>query len=365
MARRRCRHGARSGKARSEVSSVRERFVDVLVAGAGPAGATIARLLARQGRCVWLVDPGTRHVDRLEIIAPAACGVVEALGIVHLLDDALIARPCPGIRRRWGTPEIEIDDFLRRPGGRGFVIDRAPFDETLRRMARDAGVVCLTGRVVAARREGEAVVGKIESGSKEFGISTGLVIDATGRPSVVARRMGARRLVSERLVAERQHVDASPPTSGPDAAWLDVEGHRGGWSYAVSGPGERRDRWAIYAPEQRPHDRSSMRADASSALLSRAAGEGWIAIGDAAASFDPVTSQGLVNALSTAHVAAGAVLSPGGLDHDARAAYSDAVAATFHYSEAGRARIYGALVRWRGVASFEPMGSRGVHVTRS
>ena len=325
--------------------STRESFVDMFVAGAGPAGATIARLLARRGRRVWLVDPGTRRVDRLEILAPAACRVVEALGIAHLLDDASIAQPCPGIRRRWGSARIENDDFLRRPGGRGFVIDRAPFDETLRRMAADAGVTCVTGRVVAARREGAAVVGKIESGSKELGISAGLVIDATGRPSAVARRMGARRLVSERLVAERQQAGASPHTSGPDAAWLDVEGNRGGWSYAVSGPGERRDRWTVYAPGQRLHVRSSTRADASSALLSRAAGDGWIAIGDAAASFDPVTSQGLVNALSTALVAAGAILSPAGLDHEARAVYSDAVAATFHYSEAGRARVYDALAR--------------------
>ncbi len=83
--------------------------------------------------------------------------------------------------------------------------------------------------------------------------------------------------------------------------------------------------------------------DASSALLSQAAGDGWIAIGDAAASFDPVTSQGLMNALSTALVAAGAILSPGGLDGAARSVYSNAVAATFRYSEAGRSRVYDAL----------------------
>ena len=112
----------------------------------------------------------------------------------------------------------------------------------------------------------------------------------------------------------------------------------------MSGPDGRRERWTVYRSGKRIGD-ARTRTDASSALLSHAAGDGWIAIGDAAASFDPVTSQGLVNALSTALVAAGAILSPGGLDEDARGVYSDAVAATFHHSEAGRARVYEALTR--------------------
>jgi flavin-dependent dehydrogenase len=77
--------------------------------------------------------------------------------------------------------------------------------------------------------------------------------------------------------------------------------------------------------------------------LSHTAGDGWVAVGDAAASFDPVTSQGLVSALSTALVAAGAILSPQGFDEVARRIYSDAIATTFHHSEVGRARVYDVL----------------------
>jgi len=323
-----------------------DSHADILVAGAGPAGATIARLLARNGRRVVLVDPGTRHVERLEIIAPAACRVIDALGIAPLLDDASIARRCPGIRRRWGTTQTEIEDFLRRPGGRGFVIDRLPFDEALRMAAKDAGVRFIAGRVVAARHSAGAMVAKIQSGPAAFEIASGLLIDATGRPSAVARRMGARRLTCERLIADRQSVDM--PASDPNAGWLDVEsdvGRQGRWSYAVSGPDGRRERWAIYRPGQHAIVRSHLRVDASSALLSPAAGDGWIAVGDAAASFDPVTSQGLANALSTALVAAGAILSPEGFDEAAHRIYSDAIATTFRHSEAGRARVYDALKR--------------------
>jgi len=311
------------------------RSSDILIAGAGPAGATMARLLALRGRRVVLVDPGTRHTERLEVVAPAACRVAEAVGIAQLLHDASIARPCPGIRRRWGSADIEIDDFLRRPGGKGYVVDRAAFDDALRAMAMDAGVDGVTGRVVAARREGGGVIVDVQSAARRFPVAAALVIDATGRPSAVARRLGAQRLLRERLVAERRPVDVRQNT-----LWLDVDGRQDAWSYQVLGPAGRREGWTIRRSGRRV---GRACADASSALLSRAAGEGWIAIGDAAASFDPIASQGLANALSTALVAAGAVLSSAGLDEDARRIYSDAVAATFQHSEAGRAHVYAAL----------------------
>jgi flavin-dependent dehydrogenase len=221
------------------------------------------------------------------------------------------------------------------------VIDRTPFDDALRAMAMDAGVVGVTGRVVAAQRNSGKMIVGIESGAQRISVAAELVIDATGRPSAVARRLGARRLRSERLIAERRLVDV-PCTPDLGASWLDVDGEKDEWRYQVSGPDGRCERWAVY----RPNDcagRLRTRVDASSALLSHAAGDGWIAIGDAAASFDPITSQGVANALSTALVAAGAILSPGGLDADARGVYSDAVAATFRHSEAGRAGAYRAL----------------------
>jgi flavin-dependent dehydrogenase len=41
------------------------------------------------------------------------------------------------------------------------------------------------------------------------------------------------------------------------------------------------------------------RVDAGSARLDRTGGDGWLAIGDAAMSFDPISSHGLLTALST------------------------------------------------------------------
>jgi flavin-dependent dehydrogenase len=63
-------------------------------------------------------------------------------------------------------------------------------------------------------------------------------------------------------------------------------------------------------------------------------------VGDAAIAFDPITSQGLFNALSSALVATGALMSADQLSVATARLYSDAVTATFLLSEAGRVDVY-------------------------
>ena len=75
-------------------------------------------------------------------------------------------------------------------------------------------------------------------------------------------------------------------------------------------------------------------------------GEGWIAVGDAASAFDPIASQGLFNALSSALVVCGALISPDRSSVTERL-YSDAVAAAFVWSEAARSKVYAGDVEVR------------------
>ena len=208
--RRRCRRGARSGKARSEVSDARISAADILVAGAGPAGATIARLLAlqratrRAGRSGHAATPtGSRSWRRRGVpwSKPWASRISCAT--------RSLARPCPGIRRRWGTAADRDRRFPAPPGRPGYVIDRA---RVRRRAARDGdGGRCRRRRrprCCGAARVRRQRCRRSNRGRRRMSLAAGLVIDATGRPSAVARRMGARRLLSERLVAERQPLDA-------------------------------------------------------------------------------------------------------------------------------------------------------------
>lgn len=79
-----------------------------------------------------------------------------------------------------------------------------------------------------------------------------------------------------------------------------------------------------------------MRA-ADSSLLERCFGERWIAIGDAAASYDPLASRGLVGALSSGLEAASLV----GASEAQLAAWQADLATRFATYLAERAQLYG------------------------
>jgi flavin-dependent dehydrogenase len=306
---------------------------DVLVAGAGPAGSTAARILAGRGLHVALADRLDRPSRRLEVVSPSLQPLLRGLGYLDLLDDPRVARGCLGIERRWGSASPQLEDFLAHPGGVGHVIDRARFDTVLRERAGAAGATFIPLRVVEARAKAGTVNVRLSDGGT---LTAATVIDATGRAAAVARRLGAKRICSERLTALL--YERLPDPEGDAPGWLQVTGASDRWQYTVQGPGQLRETWTI-SPARKGGGGST--TDASSARLNQAAGANWAAVGDAAAAFDPVTSQGLANAFSTAAVAAGMILAGG--DPDEASIYSHAVAATYARSEHARRDIYLAL----------------------
>ena len=156
----------------------------------------------------------------------------------------------------------------------------------------------------------------------------------------------------DRMVAELvEDTSACPACPEADAAssWLDYESDESGWSYRIQGPSGRVQTWRVRRAGARS-DTAIRGVDASPCILSRAAGNGWIAVGDAAMSFDPIASQGLFNALSSALAAAGLLLSEEGLSAQMANAWSGAVAATFLRSEVGRAGLAGVSTLGRAVA---------------
>jgi flavin-dependent dehydrogenase len=301
---------------------------------------TIARLLALKGRRVLVVDAERRQTKvRLELLAPAARRTIAALGLEPLLLDKAVARSCLGIHRP-GT-QSEYEDFLMHPDHMGYVVDRAQFDARLRAAAIKAGVEILSLRVTGVAADGNALYVRTAAGSLGSLPVNGIVIDATGRTAAIARRNGARIIFRDRMVAElltEEHDRRKGPATDDAPSWLVYQGTASDWSYRIAGPSGRVQTWHISPAEVRLGN-STCRVDASAAILSHAAGNRWIAIGDAAMAFDPIASQGLFNALSSSLTAAGLLLSDEGLSPRTAGAWSDAVAATFLQTEVGRTAI--------------------------
>jgi flavin-dependent dehydrogenase len=307
---------------------------DIIIAGAGPAGAALARLAAFQGQRVMVVDPMVPMPSRLESLAYSAIASLEAMGLPWLLEDRHIARPCPGIRRLRSGHGPHIQDFLGIPGGRGFTVSRTLFDAALRAEAARAGAAFVTGRVRSVLHGAAGVIANVDGVGC---VSAPIVVDATGRRAALARRLGAKRKIVERMSAEllRAWTD-----SEATAAWLDVVPGPEVWTYEIRGPGGLNQQWRVarHGAGRRPEVLAA--ADASTGILAPAAGMGWLAVGDAAICFDPLTSQGLANALGSALVAAGAFASGISRDPTGHAAYSNAVRATHEFSERGRRKVY-------------------------
>lgn len=312
---------------------------DAIVVGAGPAGAVTARLLAQWGLRILLTERLSEPRWRpTEMLAPASLPLLHALDLVRSLADADSgARAALGIRRTWGQESEVIDDFLRHPGGSGYLVDRHRFDLMLRLHALRAGANLQLGTsVLHATRSGEGWRVELLRCGRPTRVRARFLVDATGRPALLARRLGAKRKVADSLVASIEHV----PVEQSRQRWLTIETNARGWRYD-SGNG-----MAVAIDDGRTAARRHGAFDASSACLDSAAGEGWIAVGDAACAFDPIAGQGLAQALGSARAGAEVVRrflegTPGALEE-----YARQVQATWLHSETIRHSVYAAEQRW-------------------
>ena len=323
----------------------------MVVVGGGPAGAVTAQQLATRGMQVVVVEAAARPRWKPgEVLAPNCVFALRALGLLDALSNREMASPCLGVRRTWVTPTPRLHDYLVERGGLGFVVDRAAFESHLVERASVAGAKWMWNtRFTAVNRE----IGKWRlslrhtvSGAASTQLAR-FMIDATGRSASVARALGGRRIRGSRRVAVcrvRRERDALAP------GWVDVKAHPNGWTYTALGPRVRSD---VLVTNRQAIDVERLRGatlcDASYARIDCCAGPGWLAVGDAAASFDPIASQGLPHALSSGMAAAWATLDwmarpkAGTLDH-----YAAATARTWQSSLRGSLAVYRGQPRWGG-----------------
>ncbi len=153
---------------------------DVAVVGGGPAGATAAETLARQGRRVLLLDRDGR-------IKPCGGAIPPRLVRDFHIPDHLIkarARSARIISPTDRKVDMPID------GGYVGMVDRCEFDEWLRQRADQAGADRRTGRFQHINRpdDGPCVVHYTSKDQGEQAVRARFVIGADGASSRVARQ---------------------------------------------------------------------------------------------------------------------------------------------------------------------------------
>ena len=296
------------------------------IVGGGPAGLATALALRAHGLDVCVIEQGEWSAARAgEHLAASAQSTLDRLGLRSLYDRAL---PCRGVESAWGSAEPQFQELqLFTPFGGGRIVERPKLDQAMLAHARARGISCLERtRIQSATYVpcGEWHV-TLRTGAAEPEARTfSCLVDASGRAASLARAQGARIIVYDRLVGVSARAQ-STAANHDNINKLHIWSAREGWWYLATLPGgERIATWmtdleqvgqlAQRVPWQqhcaRHFEGVRLSEDLASATwgrprsfqahsqrLRRPYGTGWIAVGDAAMAFDPLSSAGLAKAL--------------------------------------------------------------------
>lgn len=385
-----------------------ERFdIVVLGGGPAGCAAALSLRQEVPSLSVALVEAGGYDGPRIgETLPPNIDGLLRHLGVWQaFLDTGPLA--AWGTRACWGSPDPVANEFILQKEGKGWHVDRSRFDRMLASEVRRAGARILApARVVAHERAGEArrldLARQTENGETRSTVEARIVIDATGRNSSFAAQQGAARVADDRLAASFLFFD-SPQETPADTL---IEAFEHGWVYSAALPAgriaaaiftdadllgaldlRRLDGWRAVL-DRTPHTRARLgpvplpdlaegpshsgpaplpdlaegppptRArlgpaspcgepvirSAASRQLDAVSGDGWIAAGDAASTFDPLSSQGIYKAIRSGIFASYAVRD--GLREPDRVRYDRFIGAEYYEYLDVRAAYYAREQRW-------------------
>ncbi len=305
-----------------------DRVCDIAVVGAGPAGATAAYLLARDGFDVWVFD---------KQIFPRAklCAGLLTWKTIHLLQDVfgcslqdlkksgLIVNECRDYRVYFHQMEL-ARGRLDYPF---HFTDRAVYDAHWLAQARAAGAHVETGTAVTGVQPGSGQL-TLADGRK---VQSRFIIGADGAWSLVGRAIMTgihqqRRRRRGMAAAVEARCHSIPPAPGGEVAALHFGHLPWGYGWVFPGPGcrtvgvcglRRNSGPTIRKAFQRliestaipPEISASCRGHAlpyGNYLKSPAAGRVML-VGDACGTADPLLGEGIYYAHRSAELAARAI----------------------------------------------------------
>jgi flavin-dependent dehydrogenase len=313
---------------------------DILILGGGPAGCSTALMLLQlcPALRVTVAEAADNSVVRPgEALDARALPLLQQLGIGAAFQ-AQNHLQSQGIRSYWGQNQVTERHQLYNYTGAGWQVNRSQLHTWLRQCVQAKGGMVQQGtftRQAVWEQEHWTI-----NLTNEQAISTTLrcrmVIDATGRKATFARHCGATIRHTDHLCGVQRFFTLPRQTAATDS-FVQIEAMPDGWWYSALLPDRR---WAVtwfsdsdlirqgqlHEPsdwmqalskaqhtharvqDAIPDDTPVHVFNAMSQHLSQAAGTGWIATGDAACAFDPLSGQGMVKAFRSGIWAAFAAL---------------------------------------------------------
>ncbi|WP_194866923.1 tryptophan 7-halogenase [Pseudoalteromonas sp. PPB1] len=361
------------------------KHCQIAIMGAGVAGCIAALALSRHFQ-VLLIDKQAACPDKVgECLPPAAARILRSLDLLHAFEQRQdLHMPNYGIRSHWGSEHGLINDTLSNPDGTGWQLNRAGFENWLREQVTARGIETLWPAKLLDAQPGSdgwllhlAKQTQVQASAQSIAVPCHFVIDATGRHSAFATKLGLKRKVLDKQIALWASLDCAMENQ---LACINTSPQ--GWWYSAKLPAQRRilalQTDSDLLKKGLQHDLSqfcrlarsqaglkallpkgieqsgSMQlhgvVSANSTCLTQTAGHRWAALGDAACSFDPLSSQGMFNAMATAmqltNSLAGHGLTDPSVTIEIARLHQTQIGAIWQHYLSHRAHYYGQEQRW-------------------
>ena len=320
----------------------------VIVIGGGPSGTTAATLIAQRGYKVRLLE--REHFPRFHIgesLIPQTYWVMKRLNMLNKMKSSEFVKKYSvqfvGSSGRLSEPFYFLD-HKPHESSQTWQVRRSDFDQRMLENAIEHGVDVQQGvRVLEVLFEGERAVGvrvQDDAGGEERIERADVIVDASGQSSMIMGKLGLREWDPDlKKAAVWTYWEGAQRDTGRDegaTVVLQIQGKKGWFWYiplhdnivsvgAVADHNylfknrESKDFEAIYHEEVEKCPAVKQRISIGKRVAPyraakdysyrsrRAAGDGWVMVGDAFGFLDPLYSSGVLLALKSGELAADAV----------------------------------------------------------
>ncbi|MBO3697351.1 NAD(P)/FAD-dependent oxidoreductase [Roseivirga sp. E12] len=301
---------------------------NVSIIGGGPAGVATAIMLAARGVSHCIIEAQPEPTAKAgEALPPSARPLFRQLGIEDLLQHTSHS-PYYGNMSCWGSNEFVQEEFIHHLHGHGYLLNRQHFESQLQSlMQKQATKFYSAYRLQHVEPANPGIKIEIANGVCSKSITSDFVVDATGRKASVCRRLGIEKEVYDDQFALSFRVKLKEPM----ARQIYIEAIDTGWWYAAPFGDKEMTLMFFTAKDLLPtkpntveflqeahHNTQHMPKSldlsqvetsmvkvmpAGTSSLQVPYGENWLAVGDAAYAYDPISSYGITSALASGYYA--------------------------------------------------------------